>query len=90
MDTVMTQGPTLCNVERLSHAELKAELQRMQTQSLVMGNKLHDMNLVAYRQAALLHSLVDAHERGDKTAIETKLQELTDWRKAQMKPATQH
>ncbi len=87
MNAVITQGVTLVNAERLTTEELRAELERVQRQSLSMGSALHDMNVVAHRQAEVILRLVDAHEAGDKDAVERELQRLSDWRQAQRKDA---
>lgn len=90
MDAVMTQGPTLCNVEQLSHEELKEHVGRLQKQSMQMATLMHNLSVIVHRQAEVVEHMVNAHERGDKAAIEAKLQELTDWRKAQVTSAVQH
>jgi hypothetical protein len=87
MNAVITQGVTLVNAERLTTEELRAELERVQRQSLSMGSALHDMNVVAHRQAEVILRLVDAHEAGDKDAVERELQRLSAWRQAQRKDA---
>jgi hypothetical protein len=87
MNAVITQGVTLVNAERLTTEELRAELERVQRQSLSMGSALHDMNVVAHRQAEVILRLVDAHEAGDQDAVERELQRLSDWRQAQRKDA---
>lgn len=90
MDAVVTQGATLCNVEKLSHEELKDHVNSLQKQSLQMSVHLHNLSLIAHNQAEVMELLVDAHESGDHGAIATKLQELSDWRKSRSKPAAQH
>jgi hypothetical protein len=82
---VITPGVSLVNPDRLSKEQLKAELHRIQEQSLSMGSALHDMNVVAHRQAEVILRLVDAHEAGDKAGIERELQRLSDWRSEQAK-----
>jgi hypothetical protein len=80
MDAVMTQGATLCNVDALSHAELKEHVHSLQKQSLQMSMHLHNLSVIVHEQAEAMAQLVDAHEQGDKAAIEKKLQEMLDWR----------
>lgn len=77
-------------MEGKSAEELKEELARQQLQLMQMGTSMHNLSVIADHQAEVMAYLVDAHERGDKGAIATKLQELSDWRKARSKPATQH
>jgi hypothetical protein len=90
MDAVMTQGASVCNVDALSHEELKEHVHGLQKQSMQMSVHLHNLSVIVHQQAETMELMVNAHERGDKGAIETKLQELSDWRKARMKPAVQH
>lgn len=93
MSPVITQLPTMVStkgMEGMSNQELKEALASMQRQVVQMGASMHSLTLISHNQADVMAYLVDAHERGDKRAIETKLQELSDWRKARSMPATQH
>ena len=93
MSPVVTQLPTMTSLkgmDGMTTQELKEALTSLQRQVMQMGASMHTLTLIANNQGEALAYLVDAHERGDKTAIETKLQELSDWRKARSMPATQH
>lgn len=93
MSPVITQLPTMTSqkgMDGMSAQELKEALASLQRQVVQMGASMHTLTLITHNQAEAMAYLVDAHERGDKGAIETKLQELSDWRKARSMPATQH
>lgn len=93
MSPVITQLPTMTSqkgMDGMSAQELKEALASLQRQVMQMGASTHTLTLITHNQADVMAYLVDAHERGDKAAIEAKLQELSDWRKARSMPATQH
>lgn len=80
MDAVVTQLPTTCNPDKLTADELKAEVLRMQSEVVLMGDRLHTMNKVAFRQAEIIDALISAHIAGDSVFIASQLQVLADHR----------
>lgn len=92
-EAVITQGGSLASIshiETLDLPELRAELHRVQRDSLALSEKLHSMNCRAYDLNVLLHGLVDAYDQGDMVAISDKLAQLSTHRKAHMRQQTAH
>jgi hypothetical protein len=73
----VTQLPTMCNVEALTHDELKQEVMRLQGHIFQMGNRLHSVTQVAYDQAVLLHAMTDSFEAKDHDAVNLQLQRFS-------------
>lgn len=90
MDPVITQGPNLYNPNTLGEQELRNEVFRLHREVMSMAAGLHRSTVVANALADEVKCLVDAFERGDQEAINTKLQTLLNWRKAQEAARVQH
>jgi hypothetical protein len=63
---------------------LQEEMERAQGKAKALGDRLHAMNQLAWRQAHLLDTLVDAFLAGDEVLLKNNLQVMADHRAKQL------
>ncbi|RZS86042.1 hypothetical protein [Pigmentiphaga kullae] len=81
----ITQGPTLANPDAIQdERELRAELDRLNETCLQATALLHEMTVIARRQADLISGLIDMYESGDATGLSRQLRHLAGHRLQQL------
>lgn len=83
----VTQLPTLCNPDMLTHEELIEEYKYMedamfhQSQTLhEVSSKLHEMNTLAHNLSSIIYALCDSFDAGDQAAILLQVKKLAEQR----------
>ena len=85
----ITQMPTMCIPEKLTHQELIEQYKYMEDTAFKQGqtlhevcSSLHEMNKMALHLESLLFALVDSFDANDQEAISLQLKQLSDRRKS--------
>ena len=83
----ITRLPTLVNVDKLTHAELRQQYQRLEGDAIDQAQqlsevcaKLHQMNELAHNLSAVIYALCDSYDAGDQAAILLQVKKLNDTR----------
>jgi hypothetical protein len=86
-DLFITRLPTLCNVEKLSHAELKEQYTRLEGEAIEQAQQigelktaLHRMNVTAHDYSITFATLCDSFDAGDQAAILLMVKKLSEKR----------
>lgn len=86
-DLTITRLPTLCNVEKLTPAELLVQYQRLEGEAIEQAQQicelkaaLHRMNVTAHDYSITFATLCDSYEAGDQAAILLMVKKLSDKR----------
>lgn len=89
-NAIITQMPTLCVPEKLEKKELIEQVNYLQDECILTGQRLHetscrlsDLVVMANVLASHIGALVDSYEAGDQAAILLQVKKLAESRAAQ-------
>ena len=86
-DSIVTQLPTLCNPDMLTHEELIEQYKYMEDATFRQSQTLHDvceklalMNVLAENLSTIIYTLCDSFDAGDQAAILLQVKKLAEHR----------